>query len=371
MGSKDFQSNSKDSECSHNVRIDSLCAICGAEVPKQPDLVPSLHSTDRVLQTSKEAQKIQKMKNKRLNKEKKLILILDLDQTVIHTTLRQFDCDFTFKMGTVVFYVKIRPFLKVFLKKISKLFEIHVYTMGTREYAVEICKNLDPEGEFFGNRIVSRSENFNEIRKSIDRITCISKNVIILDDRADIWNFSNNLVLIRPFWFKDKIDINDPTKIPVYSPGNEDLLLSSNQSNVEPETLISVDPIEAKIIGNHDKELLRVLKILKKAHKAYFKGNKNVSKILKLKFMKNIKIASKILHFSIIKFSGASFNIENPSIVLDDNDLAIKYKVKNIDLKWLYECIYRRKMVPIDSFVLADYSSLDEYQALLEAEFFE
>ena len=39
------------------------------------------------------------------------------------------------------------------------LYEMHVYTMGTRSYAEAICNVVDPEGKFFGGRIISRDEN--------------------------------------------------------------------------------------------------------------------------------------------------------------------------------------------------------------------
>lgn len=41
----------------------------------------------------------------------------------------------------------------------SKLYEMHVYTMGTRSYADAICKIVDPEGKYFGGRIISRDES--------------------------------------------------------------------------------------------------------------------------------------------------------------------------------------------------------------------
>ena len=36
---------------------------------------------------------------------------------------------------------------------------MHVYTMGTRAYAEEVCKAIDPDGKFFGGRILSRDES--------------------------------------------------------------------------------------------------------------------------------------------------------------------------------------------------------------------
>lgn len=52
-----------------------------------------------------------------------------------------------------------RPGLPEFLKRIAEIYEMHVYTMGTRAYAIEVCKVIDPDGGLFGGRILSRDES--------------------------------------------------------------------------------------------------------------------------------------------------------------------------------------------------------------------
>lgn len=42
-------------------------------------------------------------------------------------------------------------------------YEMHVYTMGTRAYATEVCAAIDPNGEIFGQRILSRDESGSEL----------------------------------------------------------------------------------------------------------------------------------------------------------------------------------------------------------------
>lgn len=376
MNDKGAQTSSD--SCKHTLRIDSLCALCGADVAKNGELVPALHRTDRMFHTQDDAMKMQKKRNKKLDIKKKLILILDLDQTVLHTSLTQMNCDFEFKLSTWIFYVKLRPHLKSFLQKVSRLFEIHVYTMGTREYASSICAILDPQGKYFGDRIVSRSENFNELKKSIDRITCIKKNVVILDDRADVWDYCENLVLIKPFWFNDKLDINDPTANPIYSTLSNPLASTAQNSTLEAESKPSIMPVDSiaqtcltnQNEASKDKELVRAFKILKKIHKKYFQKKKSISKALALKFMKDFKVASSIENFTIILFSGATIDLENPAFVIGDEELAKQYKVKNINIAWIYECIYKRKAVPITSYILSDHTASDEYQMFLETEFF-
>jgi RNA polymerase II subunit A C-terminal domain phosphatase len=55
-----------------------------------------------------------------------------------------------------------RPGLKGFLEAMSELYEMHVYTMGTRSYAESVCRVIDPHDKYFGGRILSRSETENQ-----------------------------------------------------------------------------------------------------------------------------------------------------------------------------------------------------------------
>ena len=44
----------------------------------------------------------------------------------------------------------------------AEKYEMHVYTMGTRAYAEEVCAAIDPEGKVFGGRLLSRDESGSE-----------------------------------------------------------------------------------------------------------------------------------------------------------------------------------------------------------------
>lgn len=41
-------------------------------------------------------------------------------------------------------------------------YEMHVYTMGTRAYAEEVCAAIDPDSKIFGGRLLSRDESGSE-----------------------------------------------------------------------------------------------------------------------------------------------------------------------------------------------------------------
>ena len=114
-----------------------------------------------------------------------------------------------------------RPGWREFLSHVSTKYEMHVYTMGTRAYAEEVCAAIDPGGVFFGGRILSRDESGSEFtfyaeleilctyhansgltQKSLQRLfPCDTSMVVIIDDRADVWEWSPNLVKVIPCEF--------------------------------------------------------------------------------------------------------------------------------------------------------------------------
>jgi RNA polymerase II subunit A C-terminal domain phosphatase len=57
-----------------------------------------------------------------------------------------------------------RPGLEAFLREMSAKYEMHIYTMGTRAYAEEVCAAVDPDGKIFGGRILSRDESGSEFQ---------------------------------------------------------------------------------------------------------------------------------------------------------------------------------------------------------------
>lgn len=162
---------------------------------------------------------------RRLLKDRKLSLVVDLDQTIIHATVDptvgewkddpfcvnhqsvkdvqafKLDEDVSGGRGTW-YYVKMRPGLKEFLEHISRLFELHIYTMGTRAYALAVKKIVDPEGTLFGERVLSRDESGSLTQKSLHRLFPVdTKMVVIIDDRGDVWKWNENLVKVRPYDF--------------------------------------------------------------------------------------------------------------------------------------------------------------------------
>jgi RNA polymerase II subunit A-like phosphatase len=117
------------------------------------------------------------MTAKRLLEERKLSLLLDLDQTVVHATVDQtvgqwlenpdnpeFPAlkdvhHFMLDNHPPVYYIKLRPGTVEFLEELHDRFEMHIYTMGTRSYAHAVANVIDPDKKYFKDRILSRDDS--------------------------------------------------------------------------------------------------------------------------------------------------------------------------------------------------------------------
>jgi RNA polymerase II subunit A-like phosphatase len=110
----------------------------------------------------------------RLLKTRKLTLVVDLDQTLIHTSTDPhiepgLPDVYGFRLGgqPIVYHCRLRPHVREFLEKVSKLYELHVFTMATKDYAAAVIDILDPERHLFCDRIITRDEFFDPRSKAL------------------------------------------------------------------------------------------------------------------------------------------------------------------------------------------------------------
>ncbi|KAF9908913.1 Carboxy-terminal domain (CTD) phosphatase [Linnemannia zychae] len=211
--------------CDHDTQYEGMCVVCCKTVlMNQESHVLMAHDATSLAVSRTEAKRLEHVTVDRLLDEGKLSLIVDLDQTLIHATVGPAIDEWINSQGgmpqdvkmfplpdsSTPYYIKLRPHLERFLQKISALYELHIYTMGTRNYASAVAKAIDPDGKFFSQRILSRDENLNMTQKSIERLfPCDTSMVVVIDDRADVWQYSPNLVKVHPYeYFVGAGDIN-------------------------------------------------------------------------------------------------------------------------------------------------------------------
>ncbi|KAJ3609797.1 hypothetical protein NHX12_024307 [Muraenolepis orangiensis] len=220
-------------ECCHPTVMKGLCAECGQDltqlqgtngnqqVPISTATVSMVHSVPELMVSSEQAEQLGREDQTRLHRNKKLVLMVDLDQTLIHTTEQH--CPrlsnkgiFHFQLGRgdPMLHTRLRPHCKEFLEKIAKLYELHVFTFGSRLYAHTIAGFLDPEKKLFSHRILSRDECIDPFSKTgnlSNLFPCGDSMVCIIDDREDVWKFAPNLITVKKYiYFQGTGDINAP-----------------------------------------------------------------------------------------------------------------------------------------------------------------
>ena len=187
--------------------------------------VNMVHNNVALTISEAEASRVEDEAKRRLLAARKLSLVVDLDQTIIHATVDPTVGDWQKEASNpnheavkdvrsfllkddgpgnrgCWYYVKLRPGLQEFLENVSKIYELHIYTMGTRQYAKNIAEIIDPEEKIFGDRILSRDESGSMIAKNLQRLFPVdTKMVVIIDDRADVWKWSPNLIKVTPYDF--------------------------------------------------------------------------------------------------------------------------------------------------------------------------
>lgn len=88
-----------------------------------------------------------------------LILVLDLDHTILHSYPGELSVPGTkvFSIENNHFTTKFRPHLQYFLETVKDKYEIYVNTMGTTLYAHALMKIIDPDQKYIPpNRIFSK-----------------------------------------------------------------------------------------------------------------------------------------------------------------------------------------------------------------------
>lgn len=202
-------------DCPHSVSIKGLCGDCGVRVDLiQSTSISMIHSVPELKVSETYAKEIGKADQERLIAERKLVLLVDLDQTILHTTHEEVKNDpnvhsFTLWPGHPTYYTNLRPHLDIFLDQMSKLYELHIFTFGCRRYAHKIASIIDPEQKYFGNRILSRDESVDKYSKrgNLNNLfPCGDAMVCIIDDRSDVWKGAANLIQVKPYsYFKTSI----------------------------------------------------------------------------------------------------------------------------------------------------------------------
>ncbi|KAL5723125.1 hypothetical protein ACHQM5_006559 [Ranunculus cassubicifolius] len=94
-------------------------------------------------------------------KQEKKVLVLDLDETLVHARHEMFgeeaDLSFNLVEEGCNYYVKLRPGVREFLERVSEIFNVVIFTASEKEYADKIIDFLDPESRLISRRLYGKS----------------------------------------------------------------------------------------------------------------------------------------------------------------------------------------------------------------------
>jgi CTD small phosphatase-like protein 2 len=140
-------------------------------------------------------------------------LVLDLDETLVHSTLEGYvEADFTFpvEVGQTKHLVMVRqrPHLHTFLERASKLFEIVVFTASQKVYAEQLLDIIDPQGKHIRHRVYRDSCVFWEGNYLKD-LTVLGRDLahtLIVDNSPQAFGFQLDNGVPIESWYDDDDD---------------------------------------------------------------------------------------------------------------------------------------------------------------------
>nr|POE81365.1 rna polymerase ii c-terminal domain phosphatase-like 3 [Quercus suber] len=160
---------------------------------------------------------------------RKLCLVLDLDHTLLNSAKfvevdpvhdeilrkkeeqdREKPWRHLFRFPHMAMWTKLRPGIWNFLEKASKLYELHLYTMGNKLYATEMAKVLDPKGVLFAGRVISRGDDGDPFdgdervpkSKDLEGVLGMESAVVIIDDSVRVWPHNKlNLIVVERYTY--------------------------------------------------------------------------------------------------------------------------------------------------------------------------
>ena len=151
-------------------------------------------------------------------KNNKKILILDLDETLVHSAFYPFErkSDIILQINLEgknhTIHVLKRPNLDYFLKKVSELFNIVIFTASIKEYAEPLINILDKEKKF--GRMYRQNCLYNNgvYIKDLKKIGQNYQDMIIIDNNPISFSMNRDNGLPIETWY-DNLDDNELIKL--------------------------------------------------------------------------------------------------------------------------------------------------------------
>ncbi|KAK9816991.1 hypothetical protein WJX72_007937 [[Myrmecia] bisecta] len=245
-----------------------ICIRCGALSTEADDTAVAFKYIHEGLQLSgQEADRIRSQHLMRVLNSRKLLLVLDLDHTLLASTrLTDVDPDCQRKLHGLLeleaqgpesarrlhhlphmnMWTCLRPFVREFLEAAHERFELQIYTHGDQDYAREMARILDPTRKYFAERIISAGDSTRKHVKNLDVVLGAEAAALILDDTEGVWpEHRHNLILMHRY---------------IYFPA------CANRFGIQQPSLLQRDTDEDPTVG----PLATVLGVMQRTHERFF-----------------------------------------------------------------------------------------------------
>ena len=178
--------------CSENIDINDICGDIRNHL--------NIFTKGITIVSEEEKMKYAALEKQSFISQRKLFLILDIDNTILHAMKvpvnkhhpegeHQNDVYEWYINPYEKFVIKLRPYLKEFFEVTNCEFEVLLYTMGTRGYAdFNRCLITAQKGaKIDGDKMIALEDNFLQADKKIKRMLPYLHNmVLILDDNVNV-----------------------------------------------------------------------------------------------------------------------------------------------------------------------------------------
>ena len=249
--------------------------------------------------------------------ENKKTLILDLDETLVHSSFTPFEkndiileVDFEGIMYNI--YVLVRPFAKEFIINVSKYFEVVIFTASIPKYASPLLDILDKQKNIKHRLYREQCTFINGLYiKDLKRLNRPLKDLIIVDNSPLAYAFNEENGLPIKTWYDDYSDNELQKILPL-------VIFLSNVNDVRTHIINFVDDNEIKYTEAND--------LIEK----YENGNNNVNN--KQKDEQKNKENKDIIN-----------NINNENSLFNDYKIITSNIKKNVNTKFCFNNIINNK----------------------------
>ena len=249
--------------------------------------------------------------------ENKKTLILDLDETLVHSSFTPFEkndiileVDFEGIMYNI--YVLVRPFAKEFIINVSKYFEVVIFTASIPKYASPLLDILDKQKNIMHRLYREQCTFINGLYiKDLKRLNRPLKDLIIVDNSPLAYAFNEENGLPIKTWYDDYSDNELQKILPL-------IIFLSNVNDVRTHIINFVDDNEIKYTEAND--------LIEK----YDNGNNNVND--KQKDEQKNKENKDIIN-----------NINNENSLFNDYKIITSNIKRNVNTKFCFNNIINNK----------------------------